>query len=357
MARERMIEVKVGALVIVAVTLLIGFVVLLGNVSVGARRVLYIEFADSGSMLAGAPVKIAGVRAGRVEAVTFLVDRDARRSAARRPDAPPVNVRVTAAIDEAMAPSVRQDSQFIITTQGVLGEKYLEIVPGSAGSPEWPVESTIRGDDPPRVDVLFSRIDSIMAQVQEALSGPDGEVRVGELVVRLSRLVKHADELLSRNGDHLDVVFENVAGASVDARQVVAALRRGLGDGGDLVALRTDVRRVAAVLAQQAGPTAQAARRTLSRAEAALIQADEAMAEVRAVVAANQGPLAETLGGLPPLVRDAEIIARDVRYLTEGLKSGRGSVGQLIVDQEIYDDLKEMLRDLKRHPWKLLWRE
>jgi phospholipid/cholesterol/gamma-HCH transport system substrate-binding protein len=39
------------------------------------------------------------------------------------------------------------------------------------------------------------------------------------------------------------------------------------------------------------------------------------------------------------------------------VSTGRGTIGQLIIDQEIYDDLKEMLRDLKRHPWKMLWRE
>lgn len=346
----RMLEVKVGALVIVAVTLLIGFVVLLGNVSVGARRVLHVEFADSGSMLAGAPVKIAGVRAGRVEAVEFLVARDARRSQPRFEGEPPINVRVTVAIDEAMAPSVRQDSQFIITTQGVLGEKYLEIVPGTAGSPEWPVGSDIRGSDPPRVDVLFSRIDSIMAQVQEALSGEDGQVRIGELVTRLTRLVKNADEMLVRNGDKIDVVFDNVAAASGDARTLLASLNTGLGDGSDLVAMRGDLKRITGVVAREIGPAVRAAKGTLTKADAAL-------ATVTEVVEANKAPIAQTLEGLPPVLARAEAITRDVQYVTAGLKSGRGTVGQLIVDQEIYDDLKEMLRDLKRHPWKVLWRE
>ena len=48
---------------------------------------------------------------------------------------------------------------------------------------------------------------------------------------------------------------------------------------------------------------------------------------------------------------------RDAAAITQGIGTGRGTIGQLIVDQEIYDDLKEMLRDLKRHPWKMLWKE
>jgi len=32
-------------------------------------------------------------------------------------------------------------------------------------------------------------------------------------------------------------------------------------------------------------------------------------------------------------------------------------VGQMLSDEEIYDDLKELLRDIKQHPWKLIWEE
>ena len=39
------------------------------------------------------------------------------------------------------------------------------------------------------------------------------------------------------------------------------------------------------------------------------------------------------------------------------LKKGRGTVGALLVDQQIYDDLKELTRDLKRNPWKFFWKE
>ena len=34
-----------------------------------------------------------------------------------------------------------------------------------------------------------------------------------------------------------------------------------------------------------------------------------------------------------------------------------GSVGALVMDEAIYDDLQEMVRDLKHNPWKFLWRE
>ena len=39
------------------------------------------------------------------------------------------------------------------------------------------------------------------------------------------------------------------------------------------------------------------------------------------------------------------------------IRQGRGTVGAMLMDEEIYDDVQEMLRDLKHNPWKLFWRE
>jgi len=39
------------------------------------------------------------------------------------------------------------------------------------------------------------------------------------------------------------------------------------------------------------------------------------------------------------------------------MRRGEGTVGALLADEEIYDDLKEMLRELKTHPWRFFWRE
>jgi len=39
------------------------------------------------------------------------------------------------------------------------------------------------------------------------------------------------------------------------------------------------------------------------------------------------------------------------------LRKGKGTAGALLVDEQIYDDLKELVRDLKRNPWKFFWKE
>jgi phospholipid/cholesterol/gamma-HCH transport system substrate-binding protein len=85
--------------------------------------------------------------------------------------------------------------------------------------------------------------------------------------------------------------------------------------------------------------------------------ADKALASANGIMQRNETRIDNTLKRLPGVAARAEDVARDAAFVMSRLKAGRGTVGQLLTDQEIYDDLKEMLRNIKRHPWKMLWRE
>ena len=43
--------------------------------------------------------------------------------------------------------------------------------------------------------------------------------------------------------------------------------------------------------------------------------------------------------------------------LVSDLRGGKGTAGSLLVRDDVYSDLREMIRDLKRNPWKLFWKE
>jgi phospholipid/cholesterol/gamma-HCH transport system substrate-binding protein len=57
------------------------------------------------------------------------------------------------------------------------------------------------------------------------------------------------------------------------------------------------------------------------------------------------------------VARDAKAASADARKLLSDVKGGKGTVGALMTDERLYDDLQELLRDLKHNPWKLFWRE
>ncbi|MBL9012571.1 MAG: MCE family protein, partial [Myxococcales bacterium] len=39
------------------------------------------------------------------------------------------------------------------------------------------------------------------------------------------------------------------------------------------------------------------------------------------------------------------------------LRGGKGTVGSLLSRDELYSDIRELIRDLKRNPWKFFWKE
>lgn len=336
------VKIKVGALVLVSLALLVGFVVLLGTFSVGERVPLIVELDDSGGLLSGAPVRIAGVRAGRVDAVEFLVDPSVAATG-------PAHVRLRARVDVDKFPAVRADSEFYVTSQGVLGEKYLEIRPGSAESPRVEPGAALRGRDPARIDLIFARAESILAQIEAALAG-GGELAVGDLIASVTKLSGRANAYLDRHQDRLDRVTEDLVATGADLRAITAALRTGLGSGEDVARTFRDVSQVVGVLAREAAPVSRIAREALGNL-------DKAAEEVSALIALVREPMEPVLADLPEITRQARDMLRDVGAITAAITAGQGVIGQVIVDDEIYADLKELLRDLKRNPWKLVWRE
>jgi phospholipid/cholesterol/gamma-HCH transport system substrate-binding protein len=61
MTEERSIEVKVGALILVSLAILGGFVLLMGGLSFEKTYSVYVDFDNPGGLLSGAAVRVGGV--------------------------------------------------------------------------------------------------------------------------------------------------------------------------------------------------------------------------------------------------------------------------------------------------------
>jgi phospholipid/cholesterol/gamma-HCH transport system substrate-binding protein len=60
---------------------------------------------------------------------------------------------------------------------------------------------------------------------------------------------------------------------------------------------------------------------------------------------------------LSDLTSEAKAATHDARELINHVKSGKGTIGALVMDEALYDDVQELLRDLKHNPWKFFWKE
>src|SRR5262245_28501026 len=143
--KQRSIEVRVGALILLAVGLVLGFVVVMGGLSFQPTYTVYVAFENPGGLTTGAPVRISGVKVGRIAELEF------RGGAERRPGEPDGLIRAVAKIERRYQSSIHDDARWFVTTQSVLGEMFLAVEPGSRARPVLQDGASVQGVSAPRV--------------------------------------------------------------------------------------------------------------------------------------------------------------------------------------------------------------
>ena len=225
MSRDNGLELKVGLFVLMAACVFTFFVISISDLSIFEKgRHIQVVFGFASGIREAAPVRLAGVEVGLVKKLkVFVDDADNRKT----------KVRISVWLkDDVTIPS---DSNITINQLGILGEKYLEIIPGNSTE-----------------------------------SIKDDSVVVGHDPVPIERITEKVDGLMTKLGVTIDSVNNGIL---------------------------TDK---------------------------------------------NKKSLADALEGFGALGTD--------------LKEGRGTLGKLITDEAIYNNLDDLTADLKGNPWKLLYR-
>lgn len=339
MAGERSIEVKVGLLVLVGVGLLAALVLVMGGLSLGKKFTVAVDFNNPGALQSGAPVKIAGVRVGSVDRLEYRGNRpdpSTGRSAL---------VRVYATVDDRYRTELRGDAAFYVTTQGVLGEQYLAIDPGTRSQPPLRLDRPVEGIDPPRIDLFVARAYSLLDDTVTALRS--NRRQIGSMVDDLAGVLSNTHQILARNGARIDALLADADTAIRDADGLVNAARSQYVDGPRVRRIVQRADNILAVIERDLPPLARDARSLTSRLDHIAAGVGDTQIE----------DLRTTLRQVRTLTERANTIAGDVQTVSARVRSGQGTVGALLMDEELYDDLQEMVRDLKHNPWKFFWRE
>ncbi|HUB06873.1 MAG TPA: MlaD family protein [Myxococcales bacterium] len=316
---ERKLELQVGLLALLA--LLAGF--LLWALFQGPWRggsSIYVDLADSAGLTSGAPVKIAGVSVGRVRDVQLLPTR-------RDADGRPLPVKVGLRIDPASRKALVADARFVISSEGVLGEPYIEILPGSPGAAPLAEGAEVRGEDPVRIDRL-------LAQAERLISGLSSTVSRNPHA--LEDLLGHVDRLVQDADDTLRAVRPGLTSAISDASSTATEAR----------ALAQEARPLLAELREKLPDILDHASAVAARADslsAGFSNADVQNLKTTAAEAAHTAAQLQVLLG-----RADRILA--------GVENGQGTIGMALKDPKLFEDLKAMVADLKAHPWKFLWK-
>lgn len=166
------LEMKVGIFVFVGLIILIIFVLSIGGVKTWASgyRINFI-FGFVNGVKTGAPVRFAGVDSGVVKSIKVYYD----------PENLSTKVRITCWVNRNV--HIPLDSKIWVNTLGLLGEKYIEIMPGNDYTKLLNEGENLVGEDPlPMNDIMKTAkniTDNVNTGIQRIL---DKEGTVGKLL-------------------------------------------------------------------------------------------------------------------------------------------------------------------------------
>jgi phospholipid/cholesterol/gamma-HCH transport system substrate-binding protein len=272
-------------------------------------------FSDASPLLPGNVVKAAGVDVGTVDSIE--VDHG--------------EARVTMKIDRAALP-LHQDVTATITTQDLLGERFVTLDRGSADKPELATPMTIPVDQTSRVvdlqDVLNS-VDTPTAEGLSALITESGEALRGhgaktdKALAALAPALRQADDLAAILRDQNELL-----GRLVDTAQPVAS-SLATKDGKAMDELVDSATRLLETLSAER----QALQTSLSELPSTLVSARATLAELAGVAA----PATRTRRALRPVTGDLSQISKELTRFADAADPALGSLPPVL------DEAKRLL--------------
>ena len=148
---------KIGLLVIAALASLLAVTFKVSKFSfVKSGYELNVAFINSSGIEENAPVRLSGVEVGKVKDIQLSYGE--------------TGTHVLLTIWLAEHARVRKDSQALVTTLGLMGEKYVELTAGSADSPFLKPNSIIIGREPFDTTKFIERGERIADNLDQAIS-------------------------------------------------------------------------------------------------------------------------------------------------------------------------------------------
>jgi phospholipid/cholesterol/gamma-HCH transport system substrate-binding protein len=183
------IETKVGLLALAAAILIVTFAYMMGLVSPFSNtRELNVMYNYAGGIEEGSPVRVMGIKVGKVKKISF-------DPGYKSPQGEEVKLRLVISVDKKAWGTIRKDSKYFINLAGVIGEKFLEISPGSTDSEELAEGEYVRGEDPPRIDQLISQSYGLAGKIIELVEKNEGSV--SSVITQVDRLMTNFNKTLS----------------------------------------------------------------------------------------------------------------------------------------------------------------
>jgi phospholipid/cholesterol/gamma-HCH transport system substrate-binding protein len=234
-----------------------------------------------------AAVRVAGVRIGRVDGIGLQGER----------------ARVSMVLEQPLR--LTQGTVARISNLGLLGDKYVELVPGPSSAPLLPEGTVLLGEAPVSFDQAIAKLDKIgdsIEGVTSQLSGGPGGGGIARLLDSLEATSAEIRALVAENR-------VNVSATVANFNQVSAALAR------ELPRLANEMQRTVGQISQ--------------------------------LVEENRGDVRGSLTNVRELTSRLQTSVDNLNKITGTIASGEGTVGKLVNNDEAYHKVVQTLDSIK----------
>ncbi|HEX7124323.1 MAG TPA: MlaD family protein [Thermodesulfobacteriota bacterium] len=340
-------EMKVGLFVVAALVVFAALSVQIGGLRWLTGRGSYeisVVVPNASGLDEKTVVEIAGIKVGEVARITLEGNQ----------------ARIHMRIDEGIRVPV--DSQVAIRTRGLLGAKYIEIIPGPEGVPSpqslvgasgsavaavpgrsggpardgqyvepggelrRTVPSTDTDELVRKLSAIADDVKAVTESLRGALGGAEGQRQLREIVANLSDLSRNLSRLVAQNDQKISALVDNLQAFSADLREVTAENRA------DLRATLENFRRFSDTLAERS-PELLASIESLSKNLDQLVQE-------------NRTNVTQGLENVKNAAARLDSALESVGSIAQKIDQGQGPLGRLVNDEEMGENLSSAVSGL-----------
>ncbi len=180
---------------------------------------LYTEFIKLNGLQNGSKVRVSGMDAGEVLEI-------------RVPPGPESKFRVKFRVLEKLHPIVRTDSVATIQTDGLLGNKFLQIDAGTGNVAEAPAGGTIPSREPFEWSDLMQEVHESIIMVNRSISDVSGNVQ--KTIQKIADTTDGVNDIVTGLKDDVKQIAASADSILRDASAIVGGVRAGRGTAGKL---------------------------------------------------------------------------------------------------------------------------
>ena len=277
-------------------------------------------FKNAAGLEKDAPVRVAGVTVGKVTSVE--VDKNGRAV---------VEFVLTKPVE------LRQDAVAKIETMGLMGEKYIEIDPGSPSAPPLPPGSEIKNTVvPASMDEVMTSLNQLIEKFNQAVVTPDGRNRLAVIMDKVATLTDSVNQAVNQINGLVAENRQTIKALIKNAMALTESLRE------DLPQILQNVNELTTQLTEMAYENRQDIRRIVASLKEASERAPQIAQNIERLTAKLQNLLNEkNTQNIEETIANIKETTRELKELLAKVNEGKGTVGKLFNDEKLYESLSK----------------